>query len=262
MFYPGNPSALSGTVREMLKEVPTRELQGELLALVVPHAGYEYSGRVAAYAYRRLEGKRFDQVILIGSSHRYQVPTASVYPRGSFQVPTGTFPVDETFVEHLVARGDLNLVSDRAHVSEHCLEVQLPFLKEVLGEVKIVPILMGEMDLDYCELLGGALADAIGRDGGLIVASTDLSHYHDQRTANVLDKVAVDRMLCMSWRDLAQAIDEGRCELCGTTAVVTTMIAVERLGGKRAELLKYATSGDVTGDLMEVVGYAAIAFCR
>jgi hypothetical protein len=177
-------------------------------------------------------------------------------------VPTGKFPVDEEFVAKLAARRGLSFGSEQAHISEHCLEVQLPFLKEVLGEVKIVPILMGMTQLDYCELLGSALADAIREDGGLILASTDLSHYHDQKTAKALDEIAIGGMLSMSWRDLARAIEEGSCELCGSSAVIATMIAVERLGGKRGELLKYATSGDVTGDMFEVVGYAAIAFLR
>lgn len=174
----------------------------------------------------------------------------------------GNFPIDGEFVAKLAARGVLRFASEEAHISEHCLEVQLPFLKEVLGEVKIVPILMGAMHLDYCELLGRALADAIGEDGGLILASTDLSHYYDQKTANALDEVAVDGMLGMSWRDLAQAVEQGGCELCGSSAVIATMIAVERLSGARAELLKYETSGDVTGDMSKVVGYASIAFLR
>ncbi len=261
-FYPGRPSTLSATVREMLAQTPEQQMEGELLALVVPHAGYQYSGPVAAYAYRALEGKQFERVIVIGTSHRYGFETASVYPGGTFEVPTGRFPVDAEFIEKLAARGGLDFAPDEPHISEHCLEVQLPFLKEVLGEVKIVPILMGRMDLGYSELLGSALADAISEDGGLILASTDLSHYHNQRAANALDKVAVDGVLNMSGRNLGQAIEDGRCELCGASAVITTMIAAERLGGKRAELLKYATSGDVTGDMFEVVGYTAIAFLR
>jgi len=261
-FYPGRPSTLSATVREMLAQTPEQQLEGELLALVVPHAGYPYSGPVAAHAYRALEGRQVERLILIGTSHRYGFDTASVYPQGTFEVPTGSFPVDEEFVEKLAARGDLDFAPEEPHISEHCLEVQLPFLKEVLGEVKIVPILMGPMNLDYSELLGGALAEAISEDGGLILASTDLSHYHSQRAANALDKVAVDGVLNMSWRNLGQAIEEGRCELCGASAVITTMIAAERLGAERAQLLKYATSGDVTGDMFEVVGYTAIAFLR
>lgn len=260
-FYPRGASTLRGTVRDMLEQVP-RQLQGEVLALVVPHAGYQYSGPVAAHAYRLLEGRQFDRVILIGTSHRHGFETASVYPGGTFEVPTGKFPVDEEFVAKLAARRGLSFGSEQAHISEHCLEVQLPFLKEVLGEVKIVPILMGMTQLDYCELLGSALADAIREDGGLILASTDLSHYHDQKTAKALDEIAIGGMLSMSWRDLARAIEKGSCELCGSSAVIATMIAVERLGGKRGELLKYATSGDVTGDMFEVVGYAAIAFLR
>jgi AmmeMemoRadiSam system protein B len=261
-FYPGRPSTLSGTVQEMLAQAPERQIAGELLALVVPHAGYQYSGPVAAHAYRLLEGRQVDRVILIGTSHRYGFDTASIYSQGTFEVPTGNFPVDEEFIVKLAARGDLDFASEQAHISEHCLEVQLPFLKEVLGEVKIVPILMGTMNLDYSELLGGALADAIGEEGSLILASTDLSHYHNQRAANALDKLAVDAMLSLSWRDLAQAVEEHRCEMCGASAVATAMIAAEQLGGTRAELLKYATSGDVTGDMFEVVGYTSIAFSR
>jgi len=261
-FYPGRPSTLSRTVQEMLAQAPECKIEGELLALVVPHAGYQYSGPVAAHAYRLLEGKQVDRVILIGTSHRYGFDAASVYSHGTFEVPTGNFPVDAEFIAKLAARGDLDFASEQAHISEHCLEVQLPFLKEVLGEVKIVPILMGTMNLDYSELLGGAIADAVGEEGGLILASTDLSHYHNQTTANALDKLAVDTMLSLSWRDLAQAVEEHRCEMCGASAVVTATIAAEQLGGTHAELLKYATSGDVTGDMFEVVGYTSMAFLR
>jgi AmmeMemoRadiSam system protein B len=261
-FYPGRASTLSGTVQDMLAQVPERDLEGEPLALVVPHAGYQYSGPVAAHAYRLLGDKEVERVILIGTSHRYGLETASVYSRGTFEVPTGNFPVDAEFGAKLAARGDLDLSPEEPHISEHCLEVQLPFLKEVLGEVKIVPILMGGINLAYSELLGGTLADLIEEEGGLILASTDLSHYHNQRAANALDKVAIDGMLSMSWRDLARTVQEGKCEMCGASAVVTAMIAAERLGGTKAELLKYATSGDVTGDMFEVVGYTAIAFLR
>jgi len=260
MFYPSNARTLSIEVGKMLADVEPTTVPGRLIALVVPHAGIMYCGPVAAHAYRQLSPGMFPRVVLVGSSHRYRIGTASIYPNGSWSVPNGEFPVDAEFVHKLQSRLSAEIEGPAPHIEEHCLEVQLPFLAETLGQVPIVPILMGTTWHGFCEQVGTALAETI-REGypAILLASTDLSHYKDQKSAEQLDYTAIDAILTMSTDSFCAQVSSGACELCGVAAVTTVMSAAGKLGANRATLLRYATSGDITGDFSQVVGYTAIA---
>ncbi len=263
MFYPSDPDTLAADIRSMLDAVEPVEVPGEPVAFIVPHAGIVYSGPVAAYSYRHLAPGSFPRAVLVGSSHRYRIKSVSLYPEGTWSIPTGEFPVDTEFVRELRSRLSDEPEGPRPHFEEHCLEVQLPFLVETIGCVPIVPMLVGTLLLGFCRRLGSALADTI-REGhpAVLLASTDLSHYHNQQQAEVLDRAAIDAMLSLSTESLCREVSTGACELCGPAAVATVMSAATELGANRATLLRYATSGDVTGDFNQVVGYTAIAFSR
>jgi AmmeMemoRadiSam system protein B len=259
-FYPGDKSSLSKDVRLYLSKADVPEPSGELLTLVVPHAGYMYSGQVAAFAYKLLENRQFDTAILVGASHRVAVRGAAVFPSGSFGIPTGVLEVDEEAASALMQE-DKRISRDLLpHRDEHCLEVQLPFLVETLASVKIVPVLLGSPSLDIGKALGKAIAKVMKGRKVVLLASTDLSHYYDYSTAMTLDREAIKAVEAMDVEGFYESVRSGRCELCGASAVLSAMAAVNELGAARAQLLKYANSGDVTGDRRQVVGYASMAF--
>jgi len=262
-FYPAEREVLADDVARMLDAAEYVAVPGVLIGLVVPHAGIMYSGPVAAYAYRQLPSGSYPRAILVGPSHRHRIDTVSVYPEGIWTVPNGEFPVDAAFVGEFQSRLPIEVEGPGPHREEHCLEVQLPFLAETLGQVPIVPMLLGPPTLTVCDAIGAGLADTIRADNpAILLASTDLSHYHNQQRAEGLDRPAIDAILSLSAETLEGAARDGRCELCGLAAVMTVLSAATRLGANRATLLRYATSGDVTGDLVQVVGYAAIALSR
>jgi len=263
MFYSSDPGALAADVSRMLDAAETVPVPGRLVALVVPHAGIMYSGPVAAYAYKHVPRASYPRAVLVGVSHRHRIGTVSVYPEGRWPVPNGEFPVDAEFVSEFQSRLPVEAEGPGPHREEHCLEVQLPFLAETLGQVPIVPMLLGPPLPDLCTQLGKSLAETIRADhAAILLASTDLSHYHDQQRAEQLDHAAIDAVLTISAETLSRQARDGACELCGLAAVMTVMNAAAELGANRATLLRYATSGDITGDFDQVVGYAAIAFSR
>ena len=263
MFYPSDSNALAADARRMLDEAETVPVPGELVALVVPHAGLMYSGPVAAYAYKHLDRDSYPRAVLVGASHRHRINTVSVYPEGRWIVPTGEFPVDDKFIREFRSRVPVETEGPVPHQEEHCLEVQLPFLAETLGPAPIVPMLLGPPLNDLCAQLGKSLAETIrAGHAAILLASSDLSHYHNQQRAEQLDRAAIDAVLTMSAETLCRQAQAGECELCGLAAVMTVMNAAAELGANRATLLRYATSGDINGDFSQVVGYAAIALSR
>jgi AmmeMemoRadiSam system protein B len=248
-------------------------LAGEVVALIVPHAGYTYSGPIASHAYRAVRGEGFDRVVLMGPLHR---PVAGVRlglvlssAEAAYETPLGIVPVDRDFLETLGHRVSLALVQgDR----EHSLEIQLPFLQEALGSFRLAPLLLieapDEMEgLQRSRSLGEAIAEAVRAAEGrtLIVASSDLSHLDDYRLVVSQDKTLVERIAAFDLDGLTQALVEGRCYACGGAAIVATMSAARALGATRAQVLRYAASGDITGDKRPgtyTVGYLAAAFVR
>ena len=255
-WYPGTSRSLSDTIRGFLAKVELEPLPGKLVALISPHAGYVYSGQVAAHAYRHLEGSSFDRVIVISPVHstylgRYAVTSADFY-----ETPLGTVPVDAELVDMLMQELPIQRVS-RDH--EHSLEIQIPFLQYTLGEFRLTPIMMGEQSWDACVRLAEALVKTIGRRQVLLVASSDLSHFNSYSAAQRLDSIVAESIRQFDPEGLSSALDESRCEACGGGPIIATMLAAKSLGADGATILKYANSGDVTDDRTSVVGYLAAA---
>jgi len=262
-WYPGTPEALARDVDRYLAQVPAHatRIPGELVALVAPHAGYVYSGPVAAHAYKLLEGLAFDTVAVVSPSHRAYYAGNAVTEKQHYWTPLGTVPVDEDLVAALARRAPVVRVSQDA---EHSLEIQLPFIQRTLGEGwTLLPIMMGaDHSLPACRALADGLAAALKDRRALLVASTDLSHFHNEATAHRLDQVVLDRVNAFDPEGLAQELVSNTCEACGGGPTVAVMLAARALGATDAQVLRYATSADVTGDRSNVVGYMAAAITR
>ena len=261
-WYPGNPRILREEIERFFSRVPERGIGASIVGIVAPHAGYDYSGQVAAHAYRQLQGISFDAVIVIGPSHRSFFRGVSTYPVGGYETPLGVVPVDETLAGDLIGSGPVVSDMPEAHTQEHSVEIQLPFLQVALGGFSFVPLIMGDQNRETCEELAGTIVRAVGIRKVLIVGSSDLSHYHAYEKAVIMDRRALDHLVRMDAVGLLQALENGSSEACGGGPAAVTVMAARKLGADRAELLKYANSGDVTGDRSSVVGYASVAFFR
>jgi len=258
-WYPGTEAQLLKTVQGYLDNVEKEELGGELVGLISPHAGYIYSGQVAAYAYRQLDGTPYDAVAVISPVHRMFVGRFAVTSTAAYETPLGLVEVDGELVEAMDREIDLARVSQD---NEHSLEIQLPFLQVALGKFKLLPIMMGDQELSSCQKLGTALAKVLKGKNVLLVASTDLSHFHSYGAAVRLDEIVLERVGAYDPEGLANDLRRGKCEACGGGPVIAVMLAAQELGANRAKVLKYMNSGDVTGDHSQVVGYMSAALYR
>jgi AmmeMemoRadiSam system protein B/AmmeMemoRadiSam system protein A len=258
-WYPGDPKRLRQDVETYLEKASAADLQGQLVALIAPHAGYSYSGQVAAYAYKLLAHRKFETVVIIAPSHRAYFSGVSVYDRGGFRTPLGVVPLDRELIGALKERDRRIRYVAEAHAREHSLEIQLPFLQVVMPGFKLVPLIMADQSFKSCEWLAEAVADAIGKKSVLVVASSDLSHFHPYQEAKKLDRVVLDQMNAFDPRGLSENLQSGKCEACGGGPMVTAMLIAKKLGANKSQVLHYANSGDVTGDHSGVVGYMAAA---
>ncbi len=261
-FYPGDPLELSRMLAQMYYEVDKVHIDGDIKALICPHAGYVYSGHVAAAAYKLLEGMKYDYVAVIAPSHADMFPGASIYNGGAYITPFSKLYIDH---ELIIKMGNINpnkvYLSTKGHTggsmrrSEHALEVQLPFLQLVLGDFKLIPIVMGEQEWDVCTTLADVLAGTLANKKALIVASSDLSHYYSAIDAEIKDNVVRSTVDTFNPDGLYRAISRRECEACGAGPMVVAMMAAQKLGATRSQVIKYATSGEISGDYNEVVGY-------
>jgi len=258
-FYSDDGEILASQIDDFLAKAHREELPGEILALIAPHAGYMYSGQVAASAYRQIKGQPFRSVIVIAPSHRVPFTGASIFHRGGYQTPLGVVTVDSKLAQAILEGGAQLNFYPQAHSMEHSLEVQLPFLQRVLGDFQLVPIVMGDQDLSTCQTLAEAIASSLGKERVLIVASSDLSHYHSYDQAVELDKVILEAVNAFDPLRLHQTLRQGRSEACGGGPMVAAMLTAKKLAASGAKVLTYANSGDVTGDRGQVVGYMAAA---
>jgi AmmeMemoRadiSam system protein B/AmmeMemoRadiSam system protein A len=250
-------------VKRYLENAKKEKVDGEIVALVSPHAGYMYSGQVAAYAYKLIEGKSFDTVVVVGPSHRFPFKGASLWDRGGFRTPLGVVPVDDELSKKLMEkRKEIRFIPE-AHNQENSLELQIPFLQTVLKSFKLVPIAMEpDWSWETCQYLASAIAEAVKGKRVLLVASTDLSHFYTYNIAVELDKIFLNHIERFDVEGLNRDLKNNRTEACGGGPVVTIMLAAKMLGANHGKVLKYANSGDVTGDRSRVVGYAAAVFYK
>jgi AmmeMemoRadiSam system protein B len=262
-FYPDNPDILSRDLQKCFKQAPKQNIPGELIGLISPHAGYIYSGGVAAYAYKLLEGSDIKTVIVLAPSHRYRFKGASLYDKGPYLTPLNKITVDQELAAGIRARSDVIGFYEDAHLDEHSLEVQLPFLQHVLGDFHLVPILLGHPNnLEIYREIAEAIAEEVKGKKVILVASSDLSHFHPYNEAVALDNIVGDYVKAYDPEGLNRALAEGACEACGSGAIITAMLAARSLGANQATILHYANSGDVSLDQSSVVGYMAAALHR
>ncbi len=257
-WYPGHAAALAAEVDAYLAAVAER-LSGDLLAIVAPHAGLVYSGPVAAHAYVQLKGRQYDAVVLVGPSHYVGFRGAAVVRRGAFETPLGVLPVADDLAGAIAAASPLVHERPAAHDREHSLELQLPFLQRVLPGVPIVPIVMGQQDDPTIRTLANAIATAALGRRVLLVASSDLSHYHDARAAAALDAVVVRAIDAFDADALGTALESQPEHACGGGPILSVMRAAQALGARQARVLCRQDSGDISGDRSAVVGYLAAA---
>ncbi|MCD6235421.1 MAG: AmmeMemoRadiSam system protein B [Thaumarchaeota archaeon] len=237
-----------------------REAERAPPALIAPHAGYMYSGPIAAHSYIQLDGRRKPETVIILGPNHYGIGTpVSIYPEGSWVTPLGEVEIDRDLAFELAESSDVFSLDELSHQREHSIEVQVPFLQYVLGEVKIVPICMLDQSLGAAVKVGEALAKVLERHENVtLVASSDFTHYEPHEEALRKDEIALDRIRELDVNGLYEVIGKYDISMCGYGAVAAVLHACKKLGAKKAEVLKHATSGDVTGDYGSVVGYAAV----
>lgn len=261
-FYNASPEALAAEVAQYTTGTVAPQ---PAIAVVSPHAGLMYSGHVAGAVYARVTLP--DTVILIGPNHTGMGPPVSVYPHGSWLIPGGSVPVDRDVTDAVLAHCAQAKADTSAHQYEHCIEVQLPFLRQARNDVRIVPIVLGHVPLEICRELGECLARIIlgrsapyaGAGRPLLVASTDMTHYEPDQIVRTKDRHAITAIEHLDPTALSAAVRQHRITMCGFAATVTVLHAARALGATAGTLVRYATSGDISGDRDRVVGYAGLA---
>ncbi len=250
MFYPADKNKLRKEIQRHMEAADPPDLS-PVHAIIVPHAGYVYSGPVAAYGYQLLasQARQPERIFVLGPSHRSWFPGVAVADVDGFETPLGTQPVDRACAQELSERWRLFAAINSPHTPEHCLEVQYPFIHTVFPDIPTVPMLFGEVD---AEEVGEALDEILTSDD-LMIVSSDLSHYHTNETAHSIDRRLLDAVLDGD----QEGVRAG--EACGQAPILTLMTIAEARGW-HPQLLDYRTSGDVTGNERQVVGYAAVAY--
>jgi AmmeMemoRadiSam system protein B len=267
-FYPGEKEELSQMIDEFLKNAKVPKIKGEIFGILVPHAGYIFSGLVAAYCYKAIEGKNFETVVLIGDSHYEYFDGVSIWDRGEWETPLGRVKIDEELAKEILNFSKRFFVKDSAHLFEHSLEVQIPFLQKVLKNFKILPLIFGSEDKDWKEL-AKTIVKIMKKRKVLIVASSDLSHYPPYEVALEVDKRTIEGILSSDPEEFKEKIDDLKklfpdvdTFACAQDTIKTILEISKNLKGK-AKLLKYLNSGDtIYGEKSQVVGYSAIAFFK
>ncbi|MBN2808604.1 MAG: AmmeMemoRadiSam system protein B [Deltaproteobacteria bacterium] len=260
-FYSNDPQTLRDEIKAYLQQAPAPPAGAAApLALVAPHAGYFYSGAVAAEAYRLVVGQKFDLVVVVAPSHHHYFNGISIYSAGNYRTPLGEVTVDGALAETLISQyAELDFIP-AAHRSEHSLEVQLPFLQVALGEFTLLPMIMGKQGWGQAVKLAEIIAELALTRRLLLVASTDLSHFHDAVSAGRLDRQIVAAVAAFDAFAFWSLIEKRQAEACGAGPLLSVMLAARKLGAERAQILSYRHSGEVCGDNSRVVGYLAAAF--
>ncbi len=265
-FYPEDKEELKEMIEKFLEEAKFEKIKGEIFGLILPHAGYVFSGPVGAFGFKAISGEKIDNVILIGDSHYERFNGVSIWKKGWWETPFGRVKVNEKLAENILVKSKRFFVRDSAHLFEHSLEVQLPFLQRVLKDFKIVPIIFGSENKDWKNLAKAILEVTKGKKV-LIVASSDLSHYPPYEIAQKVDLETIEAILTCDPEKFAQKIEQLERKYpgvdtfaCAQDSIKTILEIAKNLKAK-AKLLKYQNSGDTPfGEKFQVVGYCTIAF--
>lgn len=258
-WYPAKSAELSSMIEQLINEAYVKPIEGDILGVISPHAGYIYSAGVAAYSYKILQGKKFDTVVILSPSHKYYFEGVSVYASGYWQTPLGNLEIDGQLIESFKSLPFVQF-EPKYFLGEHSLEVQLPFIIKVLDSPKIIPVLFGNTSYGQMEELAKKLGEISSQANILIVVSSDLSHFHPYQEAEKIDQDTIDLIKNKDTRNLWDSRDFGEGRACGIAPIIT-FLQYARLKEADIKILKYANSGDITGDKRKVVGYlSAVAF--
>lgn len=263
-FYPADKEELTMIVQEYLDRASDGSVISGASVLIVPHAGYVYSGPVAAYGFKAVSGASFDTVIILAASHYFSYPGVSVYKEGMFKTPLGDLTVDSDMAAELLRLApELIFNEARYFEREHSVEVELPFLQLSLKKgFKIVPLLMGQVSYRQCLDLAGYIFQVMRNKNVLVLVSTDLSHYRAYEEAVGLDKKTIQFIADFDGQGLWDAVEPTGWNVCGIRPVLVGMHIAQLNNTKQIDILKYANSGDTAGDKERVVGYASIVFSK
>jgi len=262
-FYPSGKEELSEMIDGFIAAAQPRQIEGDIFALISPHAGYGYSGQVAAYGYKLIKEQPYKTVVVIGPGHYFGFSGVSVYRQGVFRTPLGDLEIDQEFAAKLLNRDKQVVFEPKAFEREHSVEVQLPFLQKVLSDFKIVPIVTGDCPLQTCRNFAALLKEAIGdRTDVLVVLSSDLYHGYDYQECEKVDDITLGYLRSMDAEGLYYSLREGESQLCGGFAVVIGLILSGELGHDKLAVLDHTNSARVTDKLSKgiwTVGYASCA---
>lgn len=245
-------------------EIPeTSEGPGDLIGIISPHAGYPYSGPIAAHGYSSLaEDGKPDRVVILGPNHTGRGSDVAIASSDYWATPLGDVEVDRSFAKKLSEQFELAELDSDSHYGEHSLEVQIPFLQYLFGEeFKIVPVCIGRQTTNVSQNLGGALGDLADKNT-LVIASSDFTHYEPMESAKSKDRMAIEKIEDMDWKGFLDLVSKKNLSICGYCPIAATMRASEKLGVEETELFKYATSGDTAGSPRQVVGYCSLGFLK
>ncbi|MFO1519858.1 MAG: AmmeMemoRadiSam system protein B [bacterium] len=257
-FYPGDPHALRSQVQAFLQAEDAQGARAQrAIALVSPHAGYIYSGSVAASAFSRV--KLPSKFFILSPNHTGEGALVALNKKGKWATPLGEAAIDSDLAEAFSQRCEIAEEDSLAHRAEHSLEVQIPFLQVLKKDFRFVPLTLHHLSYELCEKIGEELAETIRASGEevLIVASSDMNHYESQETTMRKDQIAIDPILQLNPKALYEQVHRHRVSMCGIIPTTVALVAAKRLGAKTAELIRHATSGDVSRDYDRVVGYAS-----
>lgn len=254
-FYPSSPDALKRQIREFIIESMEKN---DVLGVVSPHAGYIYSGAVAGAVYSSINIP--DVVVIVGPNHTGLGETVSLMASGEWEMPGGRVRINNELSVAIVSNSRYIKADNIGHIHEHSLEVQIPFLQYIKKDFEIVPITMMTIDYKICEDVGMAISKAVKifNKHTLVVASTDMTHYESHKSASLKDKMAIEQILELNPKGLFDTVRTNNISMCGIAPTTAVLIACKNLGAKKAKLIKYMTSGEVSGDYEQVVGYAGI----
>jgi AmmeMemoRadiSam system protein B len=260
-FYPANPQTLHDEIESYIKPADKNQPEQKINALgcIVPHAGYMYSGHVAGAVYRRLDLP--EQIVILCPNHTGMGEPLAIMSDGVWRTPLGDAAIDEPLAAELKQAMPLLSEDEEAHRAEHALEVQLPFLQVLEPDFRFVPITVGTSNFSVLSALGTAIGNVLMKRENrvLVIASSDMNHYESDEVTRVKDHRAIDQLLALDPRGLYDVVREGHISMCGYGPAVIMLTAACKLGATKAELIRYATSGDISGDKEMVVGYAGIA---
>ncbi|MFI5416815.1 MAG: MEMO1 family protein [Nitrososphaerales archaeon] len=265
MFYPKGKSELQKSISDSFlhefgaanSKVQTEKIYG----VICPHAGYMYSGPIATHSYNLISNQGFDLAIIIGPNHWGIGCNIATMKDCTWETPLGEVEVDSEAADQITQLTSLVEVDFFSHTKEHSIEVQVPMLQEFCkNKFKILPISLIDQKYDSAIQIGDAVSKLAENKKTIIIGSSDFTHYEPNEFAHSQDKALIEPILDLDVEEFYKVLDERRISACGYGAIATTMVACEKLGATKGQLLKYATSGDITGDTSSVVGYAAIVF--